>query len=51
VALWIVWIGSLDLDKAFTAYGLVAASGVIQIRRVREEADRALGCIFIQEDL
>jgi hypothetical protein len=44
-------IRSLDLYKAFRAYGLIATSGFIQIRRVVNEAYRAFCRIFIQKCL
>jgi hypothetical protein len=43
-------IGSLDLYKALGANGLIAASRLVKIGRVVEEANRALGCVFVKED-
>lgn len=44
-------VGSLDLHKAFTADGLVAASRAVEVRRIGEKADGALGCVLVEEDL
>jgi hypothetical protein len=45
-----VRICTLDLDKTFTADGLVAASGLVEVRRVGEEANGAFGGIFVEKD-
>jgi hypothetical protein len=44
-------ISALDLNKAFTADGLIATSGAVQVRRVCQETDRTLISILIQENL
>lgn len=36
-----MWVGSLYLYKAFTADGLIAASGMVEVWRVVEKADWA----------
>lgn len=46
---WKVWVGPLYLYKAFAANSLVAASSVIEIRRVVEEADGAFAALFVEE--
>jgi hypothetical protein len=42
-------IGSLDLDEALRTYRLVAASSLVQVRRIIEEADGAFCCILVQK--
>ena len=42
-------IGPLDLHKTLGADGLVTATRPIQVRRVEEEADGALGRVAVQE--
>jgi hypothetical protein len=49
--LWRVWIRSLDLNEAFRADVLTTAACVIQIRRIVEEANRALAGIFVKHSL
>lgn len=49
MTLWEVWVRSLDLYKTLTADGLVAASGVVEVGRIVEEADWALAAIFVQK--
>jgi hypothetical protein len=44
-----VWVGALDLDKTLAADGLVAASGVVEVWRVVEEADGAFSALFVKE--
>ena len=46
--LWRVRIRPLDLDKALGTYWLIAASSLVEIRRVVEEADRTLGSILVE---
>ena len=51
VAFGIVWIRPLYLDKAFAAYGLVAASRVVQVRWVREETYGTFGSVLVEKYL
>jgi hypothetical protein len=44
-------IGSLDLHKAFTADGLAAAAGRVEIGRVGEEANGAFLGILVEKHL
>jgi len=44
-----MWIWSLDLYEALRADGLVATTCLIKIRRVVEEANGALGRVFVQK--
>lgn len=44
-----VRVGTLDLYKTFAADSLVAASSVIEIRGVVEEADRAFATFLVEE--
>ena len=39
---------ALNLNKAFRANGLVAASRPVQVRRIVQEADGTFRCIFIK---
>jgi hypothetical protein len=50
LVLWWVWVGSLDLYKTFGADGLIATARPVQIGRIVEEANRALGSVFVQID-
>lgn len=43
-------IRSLNLDEAFAANGLVTAAGVVQVWRVRQEADRTFGSVLVEEN-
>lgn len=45
--LWRMWIGTLDLYKAFGADPLVATSRLIAVCRIVDEADGALVCVFV----
>lgn len=46
--LWRMRVRALDLNKAFGANGLIAASRSIQVRRIVQEADGTFRCIFIK---
>lgn len=46
-----MWLGTLDLHETLAANWLIAAPSVVEIRWVCEEADGALGRIFVQENL
>lgn len=48
---WRMRIRSLNLYEALGADGLVTTSSLVQIRRVVEKADGALGSILIQKGL
>lgn len=50
VSLWEMRIRPLNLDEAFAANGLVAAAGVVQVWRVRQEADRTFGSVLVEEN-
>src|SRR4051812_36194233 len=39
---------SLDLDETFRAYGLVAASGAVEVGRIVEEANGAFTCVLVE---
>ena len=41
-------VGPLDLHEALGADGLVAAAGAVEVGRVEEEADGALGRVLVQ---
>lgn len=43
-----MWIRPLDLYKAFRTYWLITTSGLVEIRGIVHEADRALRGIFVQ---
>jgi hypothetical protein len=42
-----VRIWSLNLHKALRTDGLIAASSLVKIRRVIQEADRTFGCVLV----
>lgn len=44
-------VGPFNLYKAFATNRLIAASSVVQVRRIVQEADWALAALFINEDL
>ena len=44
-------VGALDLNKAFAADRLVAASGAVQVRWVCQETDRTLISVLVEENL
>jgi len=44
-------VGALDLNKAFAADRLVAASGAVQVRWVCQETNRTLISILVKKDL
>jgi hypothetical protein len=46
-----VRISALDLNETFAADILVTASGAVQVRRICQEADRALLSVFVKENL
>ena len=48
VVLGKVRVGSLDLHKAFTAYRLVTAPGVVEVRGICQKTDGAFGSILVQ---
>ena len=49
--LWWVRVGAFNLNKTLRAYGLVAASSLVQVRRIIEKTNRALCCILVKECL
>lgn len=46
-----VRISALDLNKAFAADILITTPGAVQVRRICQEADRALLSVFVKENL
>lgn len=46
---WWMRVESLDLNEALRTDKLITTSGFVEVRRVIEEANRALRCIFVQE--
>jgi hypothetical protein len=47
MVLRLVWIWPLDLYKTFGAYGLVATARLVDIGRIKHEADGAFLCILV----
>lgn len=48
---WKMGVGSLNLHKTFTTDRLIAASSMIQVGRVIEEANGAFAALLVDEDL
>lgn len=46
--LWRMRLRALNLNKAFRANRLIAASRPIQVRRVVQETDGTFPCIFVE---
>jgi hypothetical protein len=46
-----VWVRPLDLHETFAADGLVAASSVVEVGRVVQEANWALATFLVQKHL
>jgi hypothetical protein len=44
-------VRSFDLYKTFRANGLVAATSFVQVGRITEEANGALGRVLVEKDL
>lgn len=51
VTLGVVRVGALNLDKTLAANVLTAAASVVEVRGIREEANRTFVCILVQEYL